>query len=101
MLPHGDGIVMLEYFFLDALLIQKCAITALEILNKIIIALLRDLGVKARYRQIVDDNIVLGIPPYGNRSLLKKKLLPNVQHLVVLMTCLSPPDPRADVPSGG
>jgi class 3 adenylate cyclase len=27
--------------------------------------------------------------------------LPNVQHLVVLMTCLSHPDPRADVPSGG
>jgi len=74
MLTHRDGIVMLEYFFVDALLIQKCAITTLEIFSKIIIAMLRNLGVKARYRKIIDDNIVLGISPYGNRSLLKKKL---------------------------
>jgi len=74
MLTHGDGIIMLEYFFIDALFIQKCAITALEILNKIIIALLSDLGVKARYRKIIDDNIIFGISSYGNCGLLKKKL---------------------------
>jgi len=74
MLTHRDGIVMLEHFFGDALLIQKCAITALEILSKISIVMVSNLGVKARYRKIIDDNIVLGISPYGNRRFLKKKL---------------------------
>jgi hypothetical protein len=45
----------------------------LEILSKIIVVLVRNLGVKARDSQIIDDNIILGISPYGNGSFLKKK----------------------------
>ena len=66
MLAHRDDIVMLKDFFIDPLLIQKGAITTLQILNKIIIAMLSNLGVKARYRKIINGNAYIAMTICAN-----------------------------------